>query len=82
MKDGIRPRKYQGMEYVLSDDIYKFYGSEWFCKFSKWYVGQTGLVIPAKHKSHGKKGVQFGIYWHDFERGRDLINENKSTYWD
>lgn len=83
MKERMKPRIYKGVKYVLGEDIKKFHGNKWFKEYVKVSgTGNTGIIIPENDKSHNKAKEQYGIYYNDYSRFADVIDYNKSTYFD
>ena len=70
----IKPRFEGKIVYILFKDIIKGYGKKWALK---WHIafGPANTCLLTKNN-------KVGIYWEDFVRFHDLVNYNKSTYWD
>lgn len=79
----LKPRCYNGINYVLSEDIVKVFGKRWYKRWAEAYgIGNTAIIVPPNDPSHHKPIPQFGIYFHDFERFRNLIDKNEPTFFD
>jgi len=79
----LKSRKYDGISYVLFEDIQKLHGKRWTEKYEKVAgPGNTCVVVPANDKSHNLPSDQIGIYMWDYERFANCVDFNKPTYWD
>lgn len=81
--DRVKSRKYNGIEYVLGQDIKKFHGSEWCKKYNKASgYANTCMCVPANDPSHNKSREQIAIYYWDYIRFANVVDYNKPTYFD
>ena len=74
---GYRTDEESGVEYVTYKQIENKFGTTWAQKFSKAMgEGNTMIMVEEDGKQVG------GICTEDWERFRDVVDENKETYFD
>lgn len=78
----LKPRQNKSFSFVFNKEISDFHGQEWYEKYCKVSGINTCPVINSEDIPKKYKKFPYAMYYWDYERFADLLDNNKETYWD